>query len=113
MRRILRVAPYLSALAFAAWCGLALKGDLAQLSEGRYGAGSLGSPAGGLGSTEAVMTALLAAQGYPLSQAIVITLTCRLVTLWLAVALGWGAVLSLRQRTSALEPGPSRQAADS
>jgi uncharacterized membrane protein YbhN (UPF0104 family) len=59
---------------------------------------------GGLGSTEAVMTALLAAQGYSLSQAIVITLTCRLVTLWLAVVLGWIAVLSLRQRPSALEP---------
>lgn len=97
MRRILRVAPYLSALGCAA---PVLLGGISLLP-------------GGLGSTEAVMTALLAAQGYPLSQAIVITLTCRLVTLWLAVALGWGAVLSLRQRTSALEPGPSRQAADS
>jgi glycosyltransferase 2 family protein len=53
---------------------------------------------GGLGSTEAVMTALLAVQGYPLSQALVITLTCRLVTLWFAVILGWLAVFALRDR---------------
>jgi uncharacterized membrane protein YbhN (UPF0104 family) len=32
MRRILRVAPYIFALAFALWCGFALRGDLAQLS---------------------------------------------------------------------------------
>ena len=94
MRRILRVAPYLSARAFAAWCGLALKGDLAQLSGGALRVlaawGALATP----------RPALVARR--TLSQAIVITLTCRLVTLWLAVALGWGAVLSLRQRTSAL-----------
>ncbi len=54
---------------------------------------------GGVGSTEAVMTALLATHGYSVSQALLITLTCRLVTLWLAVGLGWVAVLALRQRT--------------
>jgi glycosyltransferase 2 family protein len=53
---------------------------------------------GGLGSTEAVMTALLAMRGYPLNQALVITLTCRLVTLWFAVVLGWLAVFALRER---------------
>jgi glycosyltransferase 2 family protein len=62
--------------------------------------GGLSLLPGGLGSTEAVMTALLAAHGYPLSQAVVITLTCRLVTLWFAVFLGWLAILSLRQRPS-------------
>jgi uncharacterized protein (TIRG00374 family) len=56
---------------------------------------------GGVGSTEAVMTALLATHGYSVSQALLITLTCRLVTLWLAVGLGWIAVLALRQRTTA------------
>lgn len=65
--------------------------------------GGLSLLPGGLGSTEAVMTALLAVQGYPLSRAVMITLTCRLVTLWFAVLLGWVAILSLRQRASALE----------
>jgi glycosyltransferase 2 family protein len=65
--------------------------------------GGLSLLPGGLGSTEAVMTALLATQGYPLSQAVVITLTCRLVTLWFAVVLGWLAILSLRQRPLAVE----------
>jgi glycosyltransferase 2 family protein len=55
---------------------------------------------GGVGSTEAVMTALLATHGYSVSQALLITLTCRLVTLWLAVGLGWVAVFALRQRTA-------------
>jgi uncharacterized membrane protein YbhN (UPF0104 family) len=53
---------------------------------------------GGLGSTEAVMTALLVTQGYSISDALLLTLTCRLVTLWFAVGLGWVAVLLLRQR---------------
>jgi uncharacterized protein (TIRG00374 family) len=56
---------------------------------------------GGLGSTEAVMTGLLVSQGFSLSQAVLITLTCRLVTLWLAVCLGWVAVVGLRQRKMA------------
>jgi uncharacterized protein (TIRG00374 family) len=53
---------------------------------------------GGVGSTEAVMTALLTTHGYSVSQALLITLTCRLVTLWLAVGLGWIAVFTLRQK---------------
>jgi uncharacterized protein (TIRG00374 family) len=60
--------------------------------------GGLSFLPGGLGSTEAVMTGLLATQGFSFSQAFLITLTCRLVTLWLAVCLGWVAVLLLRQR---------------
>jgi uncharacterized protein (TIRG00374 family) len=47
---------------------------------------------GGLGGTEAVMTALLSTTGMPTPHALAITLLCRLTTLWLAVALGWIAV---------------------
>ncbi len=60
--------------------------------------GGLSFLPGGLGSTEAVMTALLAAQGLTVGQALLLTLTCRLATLWFAVALGWGAVFILRPR---------------
>ncbi len=60
--------------------------------------GGLSLIPGGLGSTEAVMTALLAAHGFPLAQALSATLLCRLATLWLAVGLGWAAVLGLRPR---------------
>jgi glycosyltransferase 2 family protein len=64
--------------------------------------GGLSFLPGGLGSTEAVMTALLAKMGYSLSDAMLITLACRLVTLWFAVILGWLAVLALRQKTPAV-----------
>jgi glycosyltransferase 2 family protein len=67
-------------------------------------AGAFSLLPGGLGSTEAVLTALLAARGLPLAQAILVTLMCRLVTLWLAVALGWAAVWALRRQPSALVP---------
>lgn len=63
--------------------------------------GGLSFLPGGLGSTEAVMTALLTAHHYSVSEALLITLTCRLVTLWLGVAVGWVAVLVLRQRSFA------------
>ncbi len=59
---------------------------------------------GGLGGTEAVMTALLAAHGFGVGDALLITIVCRLVTLWLAVLLGWVAILALRHR---LEPAVS------
>lgn len=65
-------------------------------------AGALSFLPGGLGSTEAIMAALLVTQGYPLPQALLITLTCRLVTLWLAVAVGWGAVFALRRDKPAM-----------
>lgn len=58
--------------------------------------GALSFLPGGLGSTEAVMIALLAAHGYPMSDAIVLTLVCRLLTLWFAVAIGWMTVAALR-----------------
>jgi uncharacterized protein (TIRG00374 family) len=63
--------------------------------------GALSFLPGGLGSTEAVMTTLLVASGFPLGDAIFMTLACRLLTLWLAVLLGWAAVLLLRQRSFA------------
>lgn len=64
--------------------------------------GGLSFLPGGLGSTEAVMTALLVTHGFPVGDSIFLTLACRLVTLWLAVVLGWLAVLLLRQRTLAV-----------
>jgi uncharacterized protein (TIRG00374 family) len=68
--------------------------------------GGLSFLPGGLGSTEAVMTALLATHGYSVSEALVITLLCRLVTLWLAVVLGWIAILILRQRQASPVAAP-------
>jgi uncharacterized protein (TIRG00374 family) len=53
---------------------------------------------GGLGSTEAVMTALLAAQGFPVGDALLVTIVCRVVTLWFAVLIGWVAIFFLRNR---------------
>jgi uncharacterized protein (TIRG00374 family) len=64
--------------------------------------GGLSFLPGGLGSTEAVMTALLHANGFPVSEALLVTLTSRLVTLWLAVLIGWCAVAALRHRTAAV-----------
>lgn len=61
--------------------------------------GGLSLLPGGLGSTEAVMTALLVAHGHTGAAALLVTLVCRLVTLWLALCLGWIAVLLLRQRS--------------
>lgn len=53
---------------------------------------------GGLGSTEAVMTTLLAAQGFTVADALLVTIVCRVLTLWLAVLIGWVAVFALRGR---------------
>ena len=58
--------------------------------------GALSFLPGGLGSTEAVMIALLAAHGFDMPQAILLTLVCRLLTLWLAVLIGWVCVWMLR-----------------
>lgn len=51
---------------------------------------------GGLGGSEAVMMALLIANGLPEAAAVTATLICRLATLWFAVALG--AVFLARSR---------------
>lgn len=47
---------------------------------------------GGLGTTEAALVGILASRGMPLADALLITLVCRVLTLWLAVGLGWAAV---------------------
>jgi uncharacterized membrane protein YbhN (UPF0104 family) len=65
-------------------------------------AGAVALLPGGLGGTEAVMTTLLVSQGLGLTAAVLLTLICRLVTLWFAVALGWIAILVLRLRRPAL-----------
>jgi glycosyltransferase 2 family protein len=52
---------------------------------------------GGLGSTEAVMIALLVAHSYSMPDAILLTMVCRLLTLWFAVVIGWMAVAALRR----------------
>jgi uncharacterized protein (TIRG00374 family) len=57
--------------------------------------GALSFLPGGLGGTEATMIALLLAFGYPMPDAILLTLVCRLLTLWFAVAIGWLAVALL------------------
>ncbi|HEY8101117.1 MAG TPA: lysylphosphatidylglycerol synthase transmembrane domain-containing protein [Burkholderiaceae bacterium] len=58
--------------------------------------GALSFLPGGLGGTEVVMATLLAAHGYAMPQAILLTMVCRIITLWLAVMIGWSAVLVLR-----------------
>lgn len=64
--------------------------------------GALSFLPGGLGTTEAVMTALLATRGLALPDAMLATLLCRLLTLWFAVGLGWLAVFGLRRRAEAV-----------
>jgi uncharacterized protein (TIRG00374 family) len=61
-------------------------------------AGVLSFLPGGLGSTEAVMVALLAGHGYALPEAMLMTLVCRLLTLWFAVMIGWISVLALKNK---------------
>ena len=51
-------------------------------------AGALSALPAGLGSTEAVLTGLLIAQGATPAQALSITVLSRLLTLWLAVSIG-------------------------
>ncbi len=58
--------------------------------------GALSFLPGGLGSTEAVMAGLLVARGFDKPQAILLTLVCRLLTLWLAVLIGWLSVWRLK-----------------
>lgn len=60
--------------------------------------GAISFVPGGVGGTEAVMTALLVSQGATLPSAIVSTLACRITTLWLGILLGWAAVATLRNR---------------
>lgn len=62
--------------------------------------GALSFLPGGLGSTETVMAALLVSHGYSTPQAILLTLVCRLLTLWLAVVIGWLCVWLLRHENN-------------
>ncbi|ROM72373.1 hypothetical protein BK654_27365 [Pseudomonas brassicacearum] len=61
-------------------------------------AGALSFMPGGLGSTEAVMVAMLASGGVAMSSAVAATVLLRLVTLWLAVGLG-AAILIGREKS--------------
>lgn len=63
--------------------------------------GALSFLPGGLGGTETVLTALLTTQGYSLPDALLITLSCRIATLWLGICLGWSAVMVLRGQSAA------------
>ena len=56
-------------------------------------AGALSALPAGLGGTEAVLTGLLVAHGASAATALGITVLARLLTLWLAVALGVVALL--------------------
>lgn len=56
-------------------------------------AGALSALPAGLGGMEAVLTGLLVAQGAAPAQALAITVMARLLTLWLAVAIGIAALL--------------------
>lgn len=53
---------------------------------------------GGLGGTEATMILLMIAVGSEKSTAVAATLICRIVTLWFAVLLGFGAILYLANK---------------
>lgn len=66
--------------------------------------GALSFLPGGLGSTEVVMSSLLVTQGFTIPEALLITLICRVLTLWLAIALGWLAVFSLRHHSVSTLP---------
>ena len=66
-------------------------------------AGAAAMLPGGLGGTEVAMTALLVSQGLAAADAVLLTVACRVVTLWFAVVLGWAAILALRWRRSAAE----------
>jgi uncharacterized membrane protein YbhN (UPF0104 family) len=69
--------------------------------------GALSFLPGGLGGTEAVMTTLLVSHGCSVTQALLVTLVCRFVTLWFAVSLGWIAVFVLRQRPTLFVASPA------
>lgn len=63
---------------------------------------------GGLGSTEAVMAALLMALGLDASGAFVVALICRIATLWFSILIGLLAMLWLEWRPHIPQPGHFR-----
>jgi uncharacterized membrane protein YbhN (UPF0104 family) len=135
MHHLPRLIGFALMIAFAAWCALSLRADLARMSFGPV-----------LHSWDVVLLAMLlsilnyvlrivrwkwyldrlgrsltfgfaaltyvagfaftlspgkvgeVARGYSIADALLITIVCRIVTLWLAVCLGWVAVVVLRHR---------------
>ena len=61
-------------------------------------AGALSFLPGGVGGAEAAMVALVLAGGATMSTAVLATVICRAVTLWFAVVIGIGSLLSLGRR---------------
>jgi uncharacterized membrane protein YbhN (UPF0104 family) len=53
---------------------------------------------GGLGSTEAAMTAMLAIHGMPASAALMVAVSVRLCTMWSSIVCGFGCVVALERR---------------
>ena len=70
--------------------------------------GALSFLPGGLGSTEAVMVALLAAHGYTMPDAMLLTLVYRFLTLWFAIAIGWSAVVVIGRQLGIARSGSIR-----
>lgn len=53
---------------------------------------------GGLGSTEAAMTAMLAIHGLPTAAALMVAVSVRLCTMWWSIVCGFGCVIALERR---------------
>jgi uncharacterized membrane protein YbhN (UPF0104 family) len=88
------------------WMGFALGViESSGIYAGSLIAGALSFMPGGLGGAEASMIALLKIQGASLSIALLVTLICRLVTLWFAVALGLVAIVILERHLKSLKFG--------
>lgn len=69
-----------------------LVGDAIGIYAAAIVVGAISFLPGGLGTTEAALVALLVKYGYNIQDALVLTVVCRLLTLWVAVILGWVAV---------------------
>jgi uncharacterized protein (TIRG00374 family) len=69
-----------------------LMGDAIGMYAAAIVVGAVSFLPGGLGTTEAALVALLVKYGYSVQDALVLTVVCRLLTLWVAVLLGWVAV---------------------
>ena len=69
-----------------------LVGDAIGIYAAAIVVGAISFLPGGLGTTEATLLALLVKYGYSIQDALVLTIVCRLLTLWVAVLLGWIAV---------------------
>jgi uncharacterized protein (TIRG00374 family) len=61
----------------------------------------------GLGSTEAVMAALLVSRGLPLAQALMLAVAIRLCTMWWSILCGFACVIALERQHARRERGRS------